>query len=131
MKIIEITSEYGANIVLCTNTETLDIRDTSGDLDEDTMVEVVEKCQDVIFDALGEFAAVCSFFRNWNGGKYFPAPLHVEWYTREVNQDLLEDGELMYDDWQWIKAEKVSQVLKDGIEALEDKVRAIIRKAQL
>ncbi len=123
--IIEVTAEWGAEITICTNSETYDTSDprVKGEVvDDDVMRPAVAKAQDVIFDALGSFAEENSFFRDWHGGKLSCSErIKVEWYRRPIAQDaeeIEEFGDVAYGKWEWMKPEEVPQILRRGMDSI-------------
>ena len=125
MGIIEVTAEWGAEVTICTNSETYDTSDPrlkSETVDDDVMRPAVAKAQDVIFNALGSFADENSSFRDWHGGKLSCAErIKIEWCRRPIAQDteeLEEFGDQPYGKWEWPPLKEVPQILLRGMDSI-------------
>lgn len=117
--LIELTDTWACRITLCGNSETL----CSGydiNLDEEeAAAEACDAARAVVYDLIGDFPDVSVNFAEWNGGKHARAsfrigPITAEVYHRKV--DYVDDGDVVWLDWEWVNGKDVPPIIKHGIE---------------
>ena len=130
-EVIQLTEEFGVQIVINTNWETIrPCEDAEGYF----CAEAAKAAQDVVFDRLGDFAREDGTFAHWHGGIHMKADdswgnvvAHYRVRSVEVDPDDEDGQEKIYDDWGWCPPsefpaelkEKVSEVLKAANAAMD------------
>jgi len=122
MSVIEITKEYGVEIVLCTNAEVLGVDN------EELVRRAVRRQQEYIFDVLGDYAEEDGIFSHWRGGRYqSPYNICVEWFRREPDggETIVTWDDIEFTDWSFIQSHEVPEVLQLGMDEIIDNLLAI------
>lgn len=127
-EIIELTQEWGAKIIACTNAETVcDGRDTDrgGMTPEEVTVAAIVAGDQVLSQHLrGEVAGQSSTFADWHGGRYCAGRASVttryyaaEFFRRDVSAVPIdrEWAEVEWSEWEWESAKKVPAVIRLGL----------------
>jgi hypothetical protein len=120
--VIELTDTWACRITLCGNAETLcsgyDLGSSHLD-EEEATVAACEAASKVVYDLIGDFPDTSSCFSDWNGGRYSRARFKVGFVAAEVYHrkvDYVDDGDVVWQDWEWVNRKDVPPVIRLGIE---------------
>jgi len=121
--IIQLTEEYGVQLVVATNLEVLGINANDPEVGQ----EAVSAAQDYLFDRIEAFANCESSFGFFNGnhaGMEKCGGLFYAFYRRDIEDQSVSGGtdtdDLWYTDWCWIDIDEVPPILIAGIEVILD-----------
>jgi len=126
-------TDFGCEIALCGNAETLGVRN-EGALVNDDALPVVRAGEDAVWNALHYLPGVESSFANWNGGGgsksvLFGTPtggncwVEVAWYRSPLDADGERENEA------WVAPGDVPDAVRKLAEAAADAAREAMAKA--
>jgi len=133
----ENNCDYGIRVIVCEDAETvMPWSDPTGNGNEDECNSVCRDTHAAIRKLLFPVSAESdSHFQNWNGGMYSHQDYSVvsfgvvECFVRAVAVED-EDGDLVENDWEEIKLDKMPQSVIRAIEAVEEAHTKAIREVE-